>query len=206
MYWNGTSPRLKEGGGIISTLRTSPLLMLRSNPFILSTTGWMMVSKANLTRNWPRNHTVKWQNVLSELLCERAGDSREHKIRYPWRVDPISSKSSRASPDSCVPRKTWVRSTGPTASMVYLSALSRRLRNLVLASRLSGSVRPEAELKSVNGSSEPRFRLRPVHLGTVTRSKMLFVRLLVDCSGLAMGSSGRRVRFAGVSALGGFRI
>jgi hypothetical protein len=41
------------------------------------------------------------------------------------------------------------------------------------------------------GPEEPRFRLRPVRLGTVTFNSKLFVRTGVDSKRLANGSSGR---------------
>jgi hypothetical protein len=41
------------------------------------------------------------------------------------------------------------------------------------------------------GPEEPRFRLRPVRLGTVTLSSKLLVRTGVDSKRLANGSSGR---------------
>lgn len=90
----------------------------------------------------------------------------------------------------------------PTASTWYLPSLSRRLRSLSFAVRLSFS----AVGSMVKGSSEPLFRLRPVHLGTVTLRTMLFDGRLVDWIDLAIGSSGRRLTFAGVSALCGLRI
>lgn len=94
--------------------------------------------------------------------------------------------------------------------MVYLPTLSRRLRILMRASRLSSTPSCSRRARKAGSSSQgpllPLFRLRPVHFGTVTLSRTLFVWVVVDCSGRAMGSSGRRYSMARLEGLGGFRI
>ena len=98
----------------------------------------------------------------------------------------------------------------PTVSTWYRPTLSSKLRRkssaVLREGAEPGAASPDVESGPVNGSSVPFLRFRPVRFGTVTLRRMLLDGELVDCRGLAMASSGRRTRLAGVSALGGFNI
>jgi len=76
----------------------------------------------------------------------------------------------------------------PTGVMLYDSLLScKRRSNCGALILLLGASEGDAGMK---GSSDPRLRLRPVHLGTVTLMSTLPVLTPLDASFFARGSSG----------------
>ena len=89
----------------------------------------------------------------------------------------------------------------PIGSTLYLFLFSLRpltnravLRESIEAIGSSGSLRFLVGLSK--SSREPRFLLRPVRFGNVTRTTTLPVLTLPDQTGLVVGSSGRTKRHA----------
>jgi hypothetical protein len=171
----------------------APLDMLMSNCFIFSSAISVYIySSGDII------HTVERQDMITEPIGKFARRRRPHEIRHSCSVSIFSACRSVYRR---TPRNTCVRFTIPTGSTRYLPTLSSKLLLKSLALRLGRAPSSEDTVVSVNGSSVPLFRLRPVRLGTVTLSRTLFVWELVDCKGLDMASSGRRTKLALVSAL-----